>query len=122
MADRRPARAALRSGADALERIDALDPRLVDLLNERATLASEAGRVKTAAGRRAIHDPERETRSCSGCPWPTSPRQADLVALYRRLFVATRALESRDGRMVELSLARPRPTDLTHDPTSVFAP
>jgi chorismate mutase/prephenate dehydratase len=81
-------------------RIDALDKRIVTLLNERATLAREAGAAKTAAGRRAIRDAERErevllrvTMANEG-PLP----QADLLALYRRLFVATRALETQDRR------------------------
>ncbi len=80
------------------KRIDALDRRLVALLNERAELAREAGRAKTAAGRRTIRDAEREREvllrvsMANTGPLP----QADLVALYRRLFVATRALESRD--------------------------
>jgi chorismate mutase/prephenate dehydratase len=80
------------------KRIDALDRKLVELLNERATLAREAGRAKTAAGRRAIRDAEREREvllrvsMANAGPLP----QADLVALYRRLFAATRALETRD--------------------------
>lgn len=83
------------------KRIDALDRRLVDLLNERATLAREAGRAKTAAGRRAIRDADREREvllrvsMANTGPLP----QADLVALYRRLFVATRALERRDREL-----------------------
>jgi len=79
-------------------RIDALDRRIVGLLNERADLAREAGRAKHAAGRRAIRDAERErevllrvTMANEG-PLP----QADLLALYRRLITATRALEARD--------------------------
>ena len=79
-------------------RIDALDRRIVALLNERATLAREAGAAKAAAGRRAIRDAERErevllrvTMANEG-PLP----QADLLLLYRRLFSATRALEARD--------------------------
>ncbi len=79
-------------------RIDALDRRIVGLLNERAELAREAGRAKTAGGRRAIRDAERErevllrvTMANTG-PLP----QADLLALYRRLMAATRALESID--------------------------
>lgn len=79
-------------------RIDALDRRIVALLNERATLAREAGAAKAAAGRRAIRDAERErevllrvTMANEG-PLP----QADLLAFYRRLFTATRALEARD--------------------------
>ena len=68
------------------------------MLNERATLAREAGRAKSAAGRRAIRDAEREREvllrvsMTNEGPLP----QADLLALYRRLFAATRALEARD--------------------------
>jgi chorismate mutase/prephenate dehydratase len=79
-------------------RIDALDKRIVAMLNERATLAREAGAAKAAAGRRAIRDAEREREvllrvsMANEGPLP----QADLLALYRRLFTATRALEARD--------------------------
>ena len=89
------------------KRIDALDRRLVELLNERASLAREAGRAKTAAGRRAVRDAEREREvllrvsMANTGPLP----QADLVALYRRLFVATRALETRD----RAAMSPPRP-------------
>ena len=92
------------------KKIDALDRRLVDLLNERATLAREAGRAKTAAGRRAVRDAEREREvllrvsMANTGPLP----QADLVALYRRLFVATRALEQRDRAA---AASRPDPSD-----------
>jgi chorismate mutase/prephenate dehydratase len=80
-------------------RIDALDRRIVALLNDRAELARDVGRVK-AAGRRAVRDPERErevllrvTMTNTG-PLP----QADLLALYRRLMDATRRLEEADRR------------------------
>jgi chorismate mutase/prephenate dehydratase len=79
-------------------RIDALDRRIVGLLNERAELGREVGREKVAAGRRAIRDAARErevllrvTMANAG-PIP----QADLLAIYRRLIAATRALEARD--------------------------
>jgi chorismate mutase/prephenate dehydratase len=79
-------------------RIDALDRRIVALLNERAELAREAGHAKRAAGRAAIRDADRErevllrvTIANEG-PLP----QAELLSLYRRLFTATRALETRD--------------------------
>jgi chorismate mutase/prephenate dehydratase len=79
-------------------RIDALDRKLVVLLNERATLAREVGQAKMAAGRTAVRDAERErevllrvTIANEG-PMP----QADLLAMYRRLFAATRALETGD--------------------------
>ena len=91
------------------KRIDALDRKLVDLLNERASLARDAGRAKTAAGRRAIRDAEREREvllrvsMANTGPLP----QADLVALYRWLFAATRALEARDRAARAGSTTRP---------------
>jgi chorismate mutase/prephenate dehydratase len=91
-------------------RIDALDRRIVGLLNERATLAREAGRVKTEGGRRAIRDLERERevllRVTMANPGPLP--QADLVSVYRRLMAASRALETRD-RARERARARARP-------------
>ena len=84
-------------------RIDALDRRIVALLNERADLAREAGRAKAAAGRRAIRDAEREREvllrvtMANGGPLP----QADLLAVYRRLMTATRELETRDRARTE---------------------
>ena len=84
-------------------RIDALDRRIVGLLNERAELGREVGREKTAAGRRAVRDLERErevllrvTMANTG-PLP----QADLLVIYRRLIAATRALEKRDRARAE---------------------
>lgn len=81
-------------------RIDALDKRIVGLLNERAELVRAVGREKDASGRRAIRDAERErevllrvTMANDG-PMP----QADLLAVYRRLFAAARALEARDRK------------------------
>ena len=85
------------------QRIDALDRKIVGLLNERAELAREAGLAKVAIGRRAIRDGGRErevllrvTMANQG-PLP----QADLLALYRRLMTATRALEARDRERLE---------------------
>jgi chorismate mutase/prephenate dehydratase len=79
-------------------RIDALDRRIVGLLNERAELGRDVGRAKVAAGRRAIRDAERErevllrvTMANTG-PMP----QAELLAIYRRLIAVTRGLETRD--------------------------
>ena len=79
-------------------RIDALDRRIVALLNERAELGRDVGREKVASGRRAVRDAERErevllrvTMANAG-PMP----QADLLAIYRRLITVTRGLETRD--------------------------
>lgn len=80
------------------DRIDELDKRIVELLNERATLGRQAGRAKALAGRRAIRDPERERevllRVAMTNAGPLS--QADLLSIYRRIVSATRTLESRD--------------------------
>ncbi len=78
--------------------IDALDRRIVGLLNERAEMGRSVGREKLASGRRTIRDTEREREvllrvsMANEGPLP----QADLLAIYRRLIAATRALEARD--------------------------
>ena len=100
MADGRPRPGETAELRRLRRRIDALDRKLVALLNERAALAREAGRAKSAAGRTAIRDIEREREVllrvtiANDGPMP----QADLLAMYRRLFSATRALEARDRR------------------------
>jgi chorismate mutase/prephenate dehydratase len=79
-------------------RIDALDRRIVRLLNDRAELAREVGKVKSATGRRAIRDAERERevllRVSMANAGPTP--QADLLAIFKRLFAVARTLERRD--------------------------
>lgn len=78
--------------------IDALDKQIVVLLNERADLALDVGRAKASLGRRRVRDAEREREilvriaMANEGPMP----QADLLAVYRRLFAATRALETAD--------------------------
>lgn len=79
-------------------RIDALDRRIVTLLNDRAELAREVGTVKSEAGRRAIRDAEREReillRVSMANTGPTP--QADLLAIFKRLFAVARGLERAD--------------------------
>jgi chorismate mutase/prephenate dehydratase len=79
-------------------RIDALDRRIVALLNERAELGRDVGRAKHAAGRRLVVDRERERevllRVALANLGPLA--QADLLAIYRRLIAATRRLEEHD--------------------------
>ncbi len=80
------------------DRIDELDTRIVELLNERAVLGRRAGRAKALAGRRAIRDPEREREvllrvaMANGGPLT----QADLLSIYRRVVAATRTVETKD--------------------------
>ena len=100
--ERRPTTAEREAAARELEQIrdliDQLDVRIVALLNERGSLGRAAGRAKAVAGRRAIHDPDRERevllRVAMANPGPLP--QADLVSIYRRIVSATRGLESRD--------------------------
>ena len=82
------------------ERIDAIGARIVELLNERAEIALEIGRLKDAAGGRAIRDPAREQEvidhalQASAGLFP----EAELVALYRKLIAATRKVQSEQRR------------------------
>lgn len=76
--------------------IDELDRRIVQLLNQRAELTKAVGHEKSAIGRRAIRDRDRErevllrvTMANAG-PVP----QADLLAIYRRLIASARGLET----------------------------
>ena len=95
MTKREPETAELRR---LRQRINALDRRIVGLLNERAELAREVGRAKAALGRRAIRDGDRERevllRVTMANQGPLA--QPDLLALYRRLRAATRALAAQD--------------------------
>lgn len=79
-------------------RIDTLDRRIVALLNERAELGRDVGRAKKNASRRSVRDLERERevllRVALANLGPLA--QADLLAIYRRLIAATRAIEERD--------------------------
>jgi chorismate mutase/prephenate dehydratase len=80
------------------DQIDALDRRIVELLNERAELTIDVGREKHRIGRRAIRDAQRERevllRVTIGNDGPLP--QADLLAIYRRLIASARALEARE--------------------------
>jgi chorismate mutase/prephenate dehydratase len=93
-------------------RIDALDRRIVRLLNERAELARDVGRAKVSAGGKAVRDAERERevllRVSMANAGPTP--QADLLAIYRRLFAVSRGLERRDrGRAARIRRASVSP-------------
>ena len=80
------------------EEIDALDRRIVQLLNDRAALTVAVGHEKTRLGRRAIRDAQREREVllrvsiANEGPLP----QVDLLAIYRRLIASARALEARE--------------------------
>ncbi len=74
--------------------IDALDQKLVELLNERARHAQEIGKIKTAEGD-VVYKPDREQqvldRVCGANAGPF-PHES-LRNIYREIISATRALE-----------------------------
>ncbi|MFM1746713.1 MAG: hypothetical protein RLZZ188_379 [Verrucomicrobiota bacterium] len=76
------------------EKIDALDLRLVELLNERLTLAAEIGRVKRSAGGQ-IYVAEREDAVLRKVTSRNSGpiRNEALRAIYREIMSAAIALE-----------------------------
>ncbi|MFH1475616.1 MAG: chorismate mutase [Chloroflexota bacterium] len=82
------------------DRIDAIDHEIVALLNERAHLALEIGRVKQQTGRRTVRDAKRETEvlervtNASAGLFP----EPELVALYRKLIAATRRVQHAQKR------------------------
>jgi len=80
------------------QRIDRLDRRIVELVNERAELARAVGHEKLRIGRRGVRDRERERevllRVSIANDGPTP--QADLLAIYRRLIASARTLEARE--------------------------
>ncbi|MBI2321987.1 MAG: prephenate dehydratase [Chloroflexi bacterium] len=80
---------------EARERIDQLDAQIVQLLNERARIAQELAKRKQESGA-AVYDPTRERavheRVCELNAGPLS--DANLVAIYREIISATRALEA----------------------------
>lgn len=95
MNERRPPRQSAELARLRAE-IDELDRQIVRLLNTRAELTVEVGHEKSALGRRAIRDRERErgvllrVSIANDGPLP----QADLLAIYRRLIASARALEA----------------------------
>jgi chorismate mutase/prephenate dehydratase len=82
------------------ERIDAIDARIVELLNERAEIALEIGRLKDAAGGRAIRDPAREQAVIERALETSAGLFPDeeLVSLYRKLIAATRKVQVEQRR------------------------
>ena len=77
------------------DRINAIDREIVSLLNERALLALEIGKVKQATGRRTVRDAAREAEviervtSASAGLFP----EPELVALYRKLIASMRRVQ-----------------------------
>ena len=81
-------------------RIDGIDHEIVALLNERAQIALEIGRIKRVTGRRSVRDAAREAEvlervtSASAGLFP----EPELVSLYRKLIAATRRVQHAQRR------------------------
>ncbi len=80
--------------ADWRKRIDELDRKLVDLLNERATAAREIGHLKKNT-QAPIYEPEREkeifenVRRANRGPLP----DRDLIGVYERIIDVMRKIQ-----------------------------
>jgi chorismate mutase len=105
------------------ERIDAIDHEIVALLNERAQIALEIGRVKEQTGRRTVRDARREAEvlervtSASAGLFP----EPELVALYRKLIAATRRVQHAQKRQVTAASELPAASP-TSPPTPATRP
>lgn len=84
----------LRELSEIRQDIDAIDAELVKILNHRAALAQEVGRVK-GVGQKPFFTPEREReifeRLRSENPGPLLPKQ--LQSIFREIISAARAAE-----------------------------
>lgn len=78
------------------DQIDAIDKQILELLNSRAKVAQEVGRVKNKTGA-PIYRPDREMQVLRGIadrnPGPLDSK--DLQTIYREIMSACRALEKR---------------------------
>lgn len=79
------------------DRIDSIDERIVELLEERARMALRVGRIKRATGRE-IHAPEREADVLGRVGLAADgPLGGEAVErLFRAIIAETRAAESRE--------------------------
>jgi chorismate mutase-like protein len=99
------ASAALTALARCRERIDHIDRRLVELLNERTSIVEEIGRVKKEANL-AIYEPKRETQVFQNITSNNNgPLSADGVKrIFERIIdemrrvQKDRIVESKDGK------------------------
>lgn len=85
---------AQRTLAENRARIDALDRRIVDLLNERTSMAQEIGRAKTVLGS-PVQEPKREEnvfRNVTTYNKGPMPDEA-LRRIYEHIMLEMRALQ-----------------------------
>lgn len=79
--------------------IDEINMQILDLLNQRATVASEIGQVQSELGTR-FYDPVREGQMLQDLEQSNNGpfSNATIKALFREIFRATLALEEKEAR------------------------
>ena len=79
--------------------IDVINLRILELLNERARIASDIGRVQLELGT-SFYDPQREAQMLQALELANNgPFSNDTIkALFREIFRATLALEEKEAR------------------------
>ena len=80
--------------SDLRKKIDSIDAKIVEMINERAECALEIGRIKKK-GTKSIFAPERETQVLSGVLKNNRGPLSDgtMSSIYREVISACRALE-----------------------------
>jgi chorismate mutase/prephenate dehydratase len=77
------------------QEIDRIDKEIVNLLNQRASVASQIGALKARQGR-TIHDPERELsvieNACGRNHGPLN--NTDIKEIYSQIIIACRRLQN----------------------------
>lgn len=81
------------------EQIDPINLKILELLNKRAEIASEIGRIQSQMGT-SFYDPEREAQMLVALEYANQgPFSNETIkALFREIFRATMAMEEKEAR------------------------
>ena len=93
--------------------IDQINMQILDLLNQRASIASEIGKIQSELGT-TFYDPEREAAMLEALQQANNgPFSNETIqALFREIFRATLALEETEAR-AKIRVQRKSPTERT---------
>ena len=98
---------------DLRSEVDTINLQILDLLNQRAELASEIGKVQQALGT-SFYDPEREANMLTALQQANNGpfSNATISALFREIFRASMALEEKEAR-AKIMVQRKAPGERT---------
>ena len=98
---------------DLRGQVDDINLQIMDLLNQRATLASEIGKVQQELGT-TFYDPEREANMLTKLQQANNGpfSNATISALFKEIFRASLALEEKEARQ-KIKVMRQTPDDHT---------